>query len=293
MSDFVDNFPSHESILSDEFLEQFKDKQPNWGYNGLGYIVYKRTYARPIDPKDPTSRTEEWWETVARCVRGAQKIGACYTKDEAERLFNYVFHLKGNFAGRMLWQLGTSTVDRFGGNSLLNCWYVSITKPEDFCFIFENLMLGGGVGYSVKREHVYQLPKIKRHVKITHQKTNDADFIVPDSREGWVNLLRKVLKAYFSTGESFTYSTLLIRSKDEPIHGFGGKARVPKSSSTVLRRSVSYSIRAIASSFVPLMFWIFVTSSAVLWWQGMLDDQLKLLSATLTISYICVLRDGT
>jgi ribonucleoside-triphosphate reductase len=228
MSDFVDNFPSHESILSDEFLEQFKDKQPNWGYNGLGYIVYKRTYARPIDPKDPTSRTEEWWETVARCVRGAQKIGACYTKDEAERLFNYVFHLKGNFAGRMLWQLGTSTVDRFGGNSLLNCWYVSITKPEDFCFIFENLMLGGGVGYSVKREHVFKLPRIRKNVKITHQKTNDADFIVPDSREGWVNLLRKVLHSYFVTGESFTYSTLLIRSKDEPINGFGGRASGPQ-----------------------------------------------------------------
>jgi ribonucleoside-triphosphate reductase len=224
MAEFVDNFPTHESILSDEFLAQYRDQQPNWGYNGLGYVVYKRTYAR----LKPDGSIEEWWETVARCIRGAQKIGACYTKDEAERLFNYVFNLKGNFAGRMLWQLGTSTVDRFGGNSLLNCWYVSVRKPEDFCFIFENLMLGGGVGYSVKREHVYQLPKIKRKVQITHEKTNDADFIVPDSREGWVNLLRKVLKSFFVTGESFTYSTLLIRSKDEPINGFGGRASGPQ-----------------------------------------------------------------
>jgi hypothetical protein len=50
---------------------------------------------------------------------------------------------------------------------------------------------------------------------------------VPDSREGWVNLLRKVLRSYFQTGNSFTYSTLLIRGYGEPIKGFGGVASGP------------------------------------------------------------------
>ena len=59
-----------------------------------------------------------------------------YTKKEAERLFDLVFNLKCNFAGRGLWQLGTSTVDRFGGNSLLNCWFTAIKKPEDFYKIY-------------------------------------------------------------------------------------------------------------------------------------------------------------
>jgi adenosylcobalamin-dependent ribonucleoside-triphosphate reductase len=212
-----------EAVITEEFLEQYKGKQPNWGFNGMGYVVYKRTYARPKE--DGT--TEEWWETVARCINGAQKIGAGYTKEEAEELYDLVFNLKCNFAGRMLWQLGTSTVDRWGANSLLNCWYVSIKKPSDFCFIFENLMLGGGVGFSIRREDVMELPKVKEGVKIIANAEKDADFIVPDSREGWTKLLNNVLDAYFVTGKGFSYSTILVRGSGELIRGFGGKASGP------------------------------------------------------------------
>ena len=213
-----------ESVLSNEFLSQYKGKQPNWGFNGLGYIVYKRTYARQIE----NNGKEEWWQTVARCVNGAQAIGAKYTETEAQRLYDLVFNLKCSFAGRMLWQLGTPTVERFGANSLLNCWYVSIKQPEDFLFVFENLMLGGGVGFSVRREDVHELPRIKHNVEITHNQEKDADFIVPDSREGWIETLRKVLDAYFVTGKSFSYSTVLVRGAGEPINGFGGTASGPQ-----------------------------------------------------------------
>jgi len=212
------------AILSSEFLSKYKNKQPNWGFNGLGYIVYKRTYARLKE--DGT--TEEWNETVERCINGAQKIGAQYTKEEAERIYDYVFNLKCNFAGRMLWQLGTSTVDRFGANSLLNCWATAMREPKAFLFLFENLMLGGGVGYSIRREDVHELPKIKKGVNVLHEGTKDADYIVPDKREGWVNLLSKVLDAFYVTGKSFSYSTILIRGYGEPIKGFGGKASGPQ-----------------------------------------------------------------
>jgi ribonucleoside-triphosphate reductase (thioredoxin) len=215
---------SNTDILSRDFVQKYKNKQPKWGFNGLGYIVYKRTYSRPKE--DGT--LEEWYETIERCINGAQKIGAGYTKKEAEKLFDLVFNLKCNFAGRGLWQLGTSTVDRFGGNSLLNCWFTAIKKPEDFCFIFENLMLGGGVGYSIRREDIHELPRVKRGVEITVKNTNDADFIVPDSREGWVRLLSKVLEACFVTGKSFNYSTVLVRSAGKPIGGFGGTASGPE-----------------------------------------------------------------
>jgi len=210
-------------ILPDEFLKPYKTKKPNWGFNGLGEIVYKRTYSRLKE----NEQNEEWWETVARCVNGAQEIGANYTTKEAQKLYDYVYNLKCNFAGRMLWQLGTSTVERFGGNSLLNCWGVCIRDIDDFCFIFENLMLGGGVGFSIRKEDIHELPRIKEGVFATHEKTNNADFIIPDSREGWVKLLKKVLKAFFYTGESFTYSTILVRSAGEIIKGFGGKASGP------------------------------------------------------------------
>jgi len=211
-------------IITEAFASKYSNKQPNWGFNGLGYIVYKRTYARVKE----NGQTEEWHETIRRCINGAQKIGANYTKEEAEQLFDLIFNLKCNFAGRMLWQLGTPTVDRFGANSLLNCWNVSMNSVRSFLFLFENLMLGGGVGFSIRREDIHELPRIKKGVSITHKNTKDADFIVPDSREGWIRLLEKVLEAFFVKGSSFSYSTILIRGAGEKISGFGGVASGPQ-----------------------------------------------------------------
>ena len=214
-----------EKIISDVFTKKYEGKHPDWGFDGLGYIVYKRTYSRLIEGK---GRSEEWPETIQRCINGAQKIGAKYTQKEAERLFDLIFHLKCNFAGRMLWQLGTSTVDRFGANSLLNCWFAKINSINSICFLFENLMLGGGVGFSVRKEDVHDLPKVKRNVEIALKNTNDADHIVPDSREGWIGLLKKVLESYLETGKGFNYSTILVRGSGEPISGFGGTSSGPK-----------------------------------------------------------------
>jgi adenosylcobalamin-dependent ribonucleoside-triphosphate reductase len=211
-------------IITEAFANKYSNKQPNWGFNGLGYIVYKRTYARVKE----NGQTEEWHDTIRRCINGAQKIGANYTREEAEQLFDLIFNLKCNFAGRMLWQLGTPTVDRFGANSLLNCWNVSMNSVRSFLFLFENLMLGGGVGFSIRREDIHELPRIKKGVSITHKNTKDADFIVPDSREGWIRLLEKVLEAFFVKGSSFNYSTILIRGAGEKISGFGGVASGPQ-----------------------------------------------------------------
>jgi len=89
-------------------------------------------------------------------------------------------------------------------------------------------MLGGGVGFSVKKEDIHELPRIQKNVMVTHECTKDADYIVPDSREGWVKLLHKTLYSFFHSGKSFTYSTILIRGAGEPIKGFGGTASGPR-----------------------------------------------------------------
>jgi ribonucleotide reductase alpha subunit len=62
-----------------------------------------------------------------------------------------------------------------------------------------------------------------------HERTNDADIIVPDSRQGWRRLLHSVLKSYFETGKSFTYSTILIREFGARLKTFGGTASGPGS----------------------------------------------------------------
>lgn len=211
-------------LLSEEFLASYSQKSAPWGFGGLGEIVYLRTYARPVDGEN---RTETWVETLQRVIEGAGRIGVPYTQQEAEALFDHMFNLRCSFSGRALWQLGTPLVEKFNGTSMNNCYFTNIEKIEDFELLFDYLMLGGGVGFSVERAKIHELPKVKAGVSITHERTNDADIIVPDSRTGWRRLLHSVLKSYFDTGRSFTYSTILVREFGAPLKTFGGTASGP------------------------------------------------------------------
>ena len=211
--------------LSEAFLTPYTDKTPPWGFDGLGYVVFKRTYARTLDEKENT--TEEWWQTLRRVVDGAEAIGAGLTDDESERLFDYMFNLKASVGGRMLWQLGTPNNERLGGDSLVNCWFVDLTKPEDFSWMFERLMLGGGVGFSVTDPDTLG---VVRQGPGQHLNEVDADYIVPDKREGWAQAVLLALRTYLGDEDDptyLTYNTSLIRPAGAPIRTFGGKASGP------------------------------------------------------------------
>lgn len=204
-------------------------------WSTIGYITMKRTYARRLNETDLNSKTEEFTDVVDRVVKATNdQLGCNFTEAEQERLRGYLLGLKGIVAGRFLWQLGTPTVDKLGLASLQNCAFTVIDKPvEPFTWAMDLLMLGSGVGYNIQRKNVDKLPIINTgFVRPTRIDTADASFIVPDSREGWVKLLGKTLKAAFlsdsDNGCTFTYSTQLIRGKGAPIKGFGGTASGPE-----------------------------------------------------------------
>jgi ribonucleoside-triphosphate reductase len=201
----------------------------NTPFSTVGYITYKRTYARRLNEADPTSPTEEFEDTVNRVVNSTEtqlKVG--FTDEEKQRLKKYLMELKGTVAGRFLWQMGTDTVGRLGLASLQNCAFTVINEPvRPFTWAMDMLMLGSGVGYNIQRKNIEKLPAVNTDfVRPTRVDSNDADFIVPDSREGWVQLLGKTLKAAFLSDKknTFTYSTVLVRGKGSPIKGFGGTA---------------------------------------------------------------------
>ena len=188
-----------------------------WG--PVGYLTYKRTYARRKNEEDSNSSTEEFPETIDRVLNACQtqlKVG--FSEEELEKARKYFLQLKGIVAGRFLWQLGTKTVDTLGLLSLQNCALTVVNDPiKPFIWTFDALMLGSGVGFNIQKENVHEIPRVKYSVKVIRQDTKDADFILPDSRQGWISLLKKLLEAHFITGKGFTYSTICIRSKGSPI----------------------------------------------------------------------------
>jgi len=199
-----------------------------WGE--IGYITFKRTYARRLNEDDPNSKTEEFEDVINREIKACrEQLGINFTPEEEEFYFKSRMSLKWSVAGRFMWQLGTKTVDRLGLPSLQNCAATIVNEPiRPFTWAFEMLMLGSGVGFNIQRENVYQMPKLKGPITITRKDAGDVDFIVPDNREGWVKLLGKVLKAHYYSGEGFTYSCNVIRGKGAPIKGFGGTASGPE-----------------------------------------------------------------
>ena len=198
-----------------------------WGE--IGFITFVRTYARWLDEKHTAKESlEQTVERVVKACRIQLKVG--FTKAEEEQLRQTMLQLKGIVAGRFLWQLGTSTVRQLGMASLQNCAAVVVDDPvRPFTWAFDMLMLGCGVGYNLQKEHVYELPRVRK-AKIIRRDTNDADFIVPDSREGWVRLLELTLKSHFGLEApgGFSYSTVCVRGKGAAIRGFGGTASGPE-----------------------------------------------------------------
>jgi ribonucleotide reductase alpha subunit len=117
-----------EFTLLDSFIEQYKGKQPDWG--PIGYVTFKRTYARPIPDE---KRTEEFWETVKRVVEGTYSIQKSYCESlklpwngkkaqySAQEMFRLMWEMKFLPPGRGLWMMGTDYVRRRGGAALNNC----------------------------------------------------------------------------------------------------------------------------------------------------------------------------
>ena len=52
--------------LSDKFIDKYKRKKAPFGFNGLGELVYMRTYSRIKE----NGKNVRWGETVQRGVEG-------------------------------------------------------------------------------------------------------------------------------------------------------------------------------------------------------------------------------
>lgn len=211
-------------------MQQNNEVETTW--STVGYLTYKRTYARPIEGSEDS---EEFPQTIERVIGACDtQLNCGFDEDEENRLRYYFKTLKGSVAGRFIWQLGTQTVDRLGLASLQNCAFTVVDSPiRPFTWCMDMLALGSGVGYNIQHKHVDKLPAVREWFKApTRVDNGGADFIIPDSREGWVRFLGKTLKAAFlsQTTEkgSFTYSTQVVRGKGTPIKGFGGVASGPE-----------------------------------------------------------------
>ena len=222
--------------LGDDFVQGYRGKKAPFGYtdaagNSVGEITFLRTYSRL--KQDGTKET--WVEVCERVINGMYSIQKDHCKGQrlpwndskaqasAKEAFDRLFNLKWTPPGRGLWVMGTPLVNvQKNSAALQNCAFVStaeMTKQnpaKPFAFLMEASMLGVGVGFDDKgadKDFVIYSPQ------------GNETFIVPDTREGWVESLSIILNAYLKVDQKnpvFDYS--LVRPAGVPIKTFGGTA---------------------------------------------------------------------
>ena len=220
--------------LTDAFLAQYKRKKPPFGFNGLGELVYLRTYSRIKD----NGENEQWWETVQRVVEGTfnmqrkwidqHRLGWSSMKAQksAQEMYDRIFNMKFLPPGRGLWAMGSAVTEERGIYAALNnCAFVSTaTIKEDgakaFCFLMDMSMLGVGVGFDVEGAGKVD---IKKPVKC-----DDNIYEIADTREGWVEATKLIIESYLNGTKAVKCDYSKVRKAGEPIKGFGGISSGPE-----------------------------------------------------------------
>ena len=223
-----------------DFVEKYKNLESPFGFvdaggNSLGEITFVRTYSRVKE--DGTK--ERWYEVVRRVIEGMYSVQKNHAKENrlpwndykaqksAQEAFDRMFNLKWTPPGRGMWTFGTPlTMEKRNSAALQNCAMVS-TKDLDkndpgalFAWVMDALMLGIGVGFDTLGA--------EKNFPIYAPTEPSVTYVIPDTREGWVESLRLLLNSFLRPNQSiqeFDYSE--IRPEGAPIKGFGGTASGP------------------------------------------------------------------
>jgi ribonucleoside-diphosphate reductase alpha chain len=184
-------------------------------------FIYKSRYAKFLDSEQ---RRENWSETVARyfdfMTNHLQK-NHNYTlsmKDRTE-LETAVLALEIMPSMRALMTAGPS-LER-DNTCAYNCSYVAVDDPKAFDEAMLILMNGTGVGFSVERQYVNELPEIPAKMFDC-----DTTIIVKDSKEGWAKAFRQLIALLYS-GEVPKWDLSLLRPAGARLKTFGGRSSGP------------------------------------------------------------------
>ena len=179
-------------------------------------------YARWLDDE---KRREYWPETVSRYVEfidGHLRETHKYKMDPVLKaeIIDAIINLEVMPSMRALMTAGGALArENVAG---YNCSYTPINHPRCFDEILYILMNGVGVGFSVERDEVSQLPVVNEHFE-----KSDTIIKVADSKAGWAKALRELIAMLYS-GQIPQWDMSAIRPAGARLKTFGGRASGPE-----------------------------------------------------------------
>lgn len=165
-------------------------------------------------------RRETWVELVTR-NKEMHKKKFPQISAEIEDAYYYVYEKKVLPSMRSLQFAGKSI--EISPNRIFNCAFLPIDDWRAFSEIMFLLLGGTGVGFSVQKHHVNQLPEIRKPNSTRYRR-----YLIGDSIEGWADAIKILMRTYFEgmSTPDFDYSD--IRQKGALLITSGGKAPGPQ-----------------------------------------------------------------
>lgn len=170
-------------------------------------------------------RRETWVETIDRVTDYLRWLVAEFAPGKTvpesiwEAIRDYMLSQDAMPSMRALAMAGEAA--KRNGLSIYNCSYSTVDSIDAFTEAMMISMAGCGVGYSVERQYVEQLPRV------TRQKGGEAKYhLIEDSSSGWAEALRLGLESWFN-GEDVVFEYGLIRPAGAPLKVKGGRASGP------------------------------------------------------------------
>jgi ribonucleoside-diphosphate reductase alpha chain len=127
-----------------------------------------------------------------------------------------------------------------------NCSYTAVDHPRVFDEVLYILMCGTGVGFSVERKNVEQLPTLPE--KMT---PIDMTIVVEDSKEGWADAYRQLIEELYQ-GNVPKWDVSKVRAAGERLMTFGGRASGPDPLVDLFRHTIDTFTLAENSKLTPL-----------------------------------------
>lgn len=228
-------------ILTGSMSKRIRARGYTFGFGPFSDVVFYRTYSREVNGKKET-----FPDVVVRNIEGILSIlknhfinNGLYWNDldwieYGIEMGHMMMDLKFLPPGRGLYICGTEHSYQRGGCAFNNCGFVSTIDGilHSSTQMMDLLMCGCGIGFDTefKDSSKIFLPgcidcRLSKNKAVNKEKTcgcNILEYVIHDSREGWVKSLFLLLRSYLIKSDIIHFDYSDIRGKGAPIKGFGG-----------------------------------------------------------------------
>ena len=185
------------------------------GLDALSKLTVFSKYAKYV----PELKRRETWEEIVNRYR--QMMIKKYPKLEDQIMQTSQFILDKKVLPSMRALQFAGPAAEVNNSRIYNCCYLPIDSIHSFSETMFLLLGGTGVGYSVQKQHVAQLPAVTKPGKL-------RNYLIEDSIMGWADAVKVLMKAYLEGGFMPKFDFRAIRKKGARLITAGGKAPGPE-----------------------------------------------------------------